>query len=129
MGQQVITNHGNRMWTRCRIPTNRILTPDALVNMAVKELKLMGQTDAAEQLSPVGLGWNSRPWTIDNVIKWEAAILNALEVPSLSRFHFRGLSHVLGKVTEWLIKYVDAEEEDWRDYVRQTRWGPQDERD
>ena len=121
MAQRVIVSNGNRMWTRCRIPTNRVLTCDALINMAVRELKLMGQADAAERLSPVGLEWNSRPWQIDNVIKWESAIMDAMEIPSLSRFHLRGLSRVLGKVTDWLIKYVDAEAEDWRDEKATTQ--------
>jgi hypothetical protein len=117
------------MFTKCNIPTANVLTPDAFVNMAVSELKRLGQADAAEALSPCGLNWYNRPWRIENVIKWEAAILEALEIEGLSRFHKKGLNYVLSKVTDWLFDAVSAEEEEWRDYVRQTRWGSLSERD
>jgi hypothetical protein len=60
----------------------------------------MGQADTAERLSPVGLNWFCKPWQFEQVIEWEAAICEALEVPGLP--FKRQLLAALAKVTNWL---------------------------
>lgn len=104
--QHIKVVNGNRMWTGQ--PTHHPTTLDGWANYAVSELRRLGQVDAAQSLACVGLEWYDRPWQIERVIRWEAALIEALQVPELSRMHQRGLLYVLARVTNWLAEYTEV---------------------
>jgi len=107
---------GNRVPRRSsELLAQRYMMPDASVNLAFRELCIIGMNDLANRLTPIAQKWWDKPWSGHDVGVWESALGTALATEGLSGRSKAGLRHVREVVKEWLDEYVIYELADYED--------------
>ena len=107
---------GNRMFRQCSAsPLQEATQPDAMINLACRELRNMTLYVLADRLSPISRKWWDKPWAVQDVMAWEKVLVETLEVDGLPERFKIGLRHVLGIVSGWLTEYAAYEQADYED--------------
>ena len=102
---------GNRMFRQCSAsPLQEAVQPDAIVNLTCLELRNMTLYVLADRLSPIARKWWDKPWVVQDVMAWEGALVDALEIDGLPERFKIGLRHVLGIVSGWLAEFDQYEQ-------------------
>ena len=99
------------MFRQCSAsPLQEATQPDAMINLACRELRTMTLYVLADRLSPIARKWWTEPWLAQDVTAWENALTDALGADGLSERFKKGLRHVLGIVSGWLAELDQYEQ-------------------